>query len=68
MKERVIFCDRLKWFLYIGWIVRNEPEEVLQIIFDMVYSIYFKVVLISKLLTLTDLIVTLDTNQLLTLH
>ena len=39
LKEPVIFCDRLKWSLYIGCVVKNQPEEVLKIISDMVYSI-----------------------------
>ena len=64
IKDPDIFSDRLKWFLYIGWIVRNEPEEVLKevlkIISDMVYSIYLKFVLISELLTLAGLIITLS--------
>ena len=34
----------------------------------MVYGIYLKLVLISELLTLAGLIITLNTNQLLTLH
>ena len=62
----MIFCDRLKWFLYIGCVVKNQPEEVLKevlkIISDMMYSIYLKVALISELLTLTGLIITLNTN------
>ena len=64
IKEPMIFGDRLKWFLYmyIGCIVRNQPKEVLKIISDIVYSIYLKIVLISELLTLTGLIITLNTN------
>ena len=53
-------------------VARNQPvvvlKEVLKIISDMVYGIYLKLVLISELLTLAGLIITLNTNQLLTLH
>ena len=48
--------------IFIGCVVRNQPEEVLKevlkIISDMVYSIYLKFVLISELLTLAGLIIT----------
>ena len=53
-------------------VARNQPvvvlKEVLKIISDMVYGIYLKLVLVSELLTLAGLIITLNTNQLLTLH
>ena len=47
--------------------MRNQPQEVLKevslkIISDMVYGIYLKFVLISELLTLTGLLITLNTN------
>ena len=62
----MIFCDRLKWFLYIACVVKKQPEEVLKevlkIVSDMVYGIYLNVFLISELLTLTGPIITLNTN------
>ena len=46
----------------IGCVVRNQPEEVLKIFSDIVYSIKITFVSISELLTLTGLIITLKTN------